>query len=237
MSLRTLLHGVVDAVKTRRKAFLTNHLRVHYSQFGEDIALREIFGRRRTGFYVDVGCYHPRKLSNTHGLHRRGWHGINVDMEAAKIRLFELARPRDFNVVAAVSDVPGTVKMYRSRAFGLETTIDEAAARRAFGSRPDGADCETVEVPARTLAEIVAASPFHAEKIDLVSIDAEGHDFAVLRSLDLDVRQPDVIIVEESDRDIDAILRGEMYAYLHGRDYRLHAWYAPSLIFRRSSPG
>lgn len=235
MSLRTLLDGVVDAVKARRKAFLTNHIRVHYSQFGEDIALREIFGRRRTGFYVDVGCYHPRKLSNTHALHRRGWHGINVDMEAAKIRLFELARPRDFNVVAAVSDVPGTVRMYRSRAFGLETTIDEASARRAFGSRPDGADCETVEVPARTLAEIIASSPFRDEPIDLLSIDAEGHDFAVLRSLDLAVRQPDVIVVEESDRDMESILRGEMHAHLHRHGYRLHAWYAPSLIFRRSA--
>ncbi len=233
MSLQTLLHTALDAVKIRRKAFLTNHLRVHYSQFGEDIALREIFGRRRTGFYVDVGCYHPRKLSNTHRLHSRGWHGINVDMEAEKIRLFELARPRDFNVVAAVSDVPGTVRMYRSRAHGLETTIDEVSARRAFGSRGDGADCDTVEVPARTLAEIVAVSPFRDERIDLVSIDAEGHDFAVLRSLDLGVRRPEVVIVEESDRDIEAILRGEMYAYLHGHDYRLHAWYAPSLIFRR----
>ncbi|MFM7107001.1 MAG: FkbM family methyltransferase [Planctomycetaceae bacterium] len=232
MPLGRLVRRVVDAARLCRKAFLTNHVRVHYAQFGEDVALREIFGRRRSGLYVDVGCYHPRKYSNTHALHRRGWHGINVDMEAAKIRMFRMVRPRDWNVVAAVSDVPGTVRMYRTRDFGLETTIDEAVARRVRDRLPANAACETVEVPARTLEDIIASSPFNAERIDLLSIDAEGHDFAVLRSLDLDARRPEVIVIEEHDGDIESILRGEMYAHLRSRGYRLHAWHAPSLIFR-----
>jgi FkbM family methyltransferase len=232
MSLRRLLRPVVDTARLFRKTFVTNHVRVHYAQFGEDIALREIFGRRRHGMYVDVGCYHPRKYSNTHALHGRGWHGINVDMEAAKIRMFQLLRPRDWNVVAAVSDMPGTVRMYRTRDFGLETTIDEKVARRARDRLQTDAECLTVEVPARALEDIVASSPFHAERIDLLSIDAEGHDFAVLRSFDLDARRPEVIIIEDHDGDIESILRGEMYAHLRSRGYRLHAWHAPSLIFR-----
>lgn len=232
MPLRNLVRRLADEVRLRRKAFLTNHVRIHHAQFGEDIALRGIFGRRASGCYVDVGCYHPRKFSNTHALHRRGWHGINIDMEPAKIRLFELARPRDWNVVAAVSDVPGTVRMYRSRDFGLETTIDGSVARRAFGGATARCLGESVEIPARTLEEIIATSPFHAERIDLLTIDAEGHDFAVLRSIDLDARRPEVIVVEEHDGDIESILHGEMYAHLRSRGYRLHAWHVPSLIFR-----
>ena len=233
MPLRSLVHRAVEAVRLRRKALLTNFIRVHYSQFGEDIALRELFGRRRTGFYVDVGCYHPRKFSNTYALHRRGWHGINVDMEEDKIRLFRLARPRDANVVAAVSDVARTVRMYRSRSHGLQTTIDETLARRELGHGAPRQGCEVVEIATRTLEEIVATSPFAGERLDLVSIDAEGHDLQVLRSLDIDARRPEVIVVEDHARDIETILAGELYDLLASRGYRLHAWTAPSLVFQR----
>lgn len=236
MALGTLVDAALDAVRLRRKALLTNFIRIHYSQFGEDIALRELFGRRRTGFYVDVGCYHPRKFSNTYALHRRGWHGINIDMEADKIRLFEVARPRDCNVVAAVSDAPRTVRMYRNRAFGLQTTIDETLAARDLGFVEGRAGCEVVEVAARTLEDIVAHSPFGSEPIDLLSIDAEGHDLQVLRSLDIDGRHPEVIVIEDHTHDIEAILEGEIYRHLTARGYRLHSWRVPSLIFHRRQP-
>lgn len=199
--------------------------------YAQDIILRELFRHRRRGFYVDVGCYHPRKFSNTYALHRRGWHGVNVDLEEDKIRLFRMARPRDWSVVAAVSDAPGTARIYRNRAFGLQTTIDETLARRELGYREGAAGCEVVEVPARTLEDIVAGCPFAAEPIDLLSIDAEGHDLQVLRSLDISRRRPEVIVVEEHASDIGAILAGELYRHLSTHGYRLHAWLAPSLIF------
>lgn len=230
MSLRSLVRRLAEAARLRRKAFLTNHVRIHYSQFGEDIALREIFGKRRTGFYVDVGCYHPRKFSNTFALHRRGWHGINVDMEEHKVRLFELARPRDWNVVAAVSDEPRRVRVHRPRDHDLSATIEEAVARGFPAGRLSGD--VPVELTTRTLEEIVSTSPFCSERIDLLSIDAEGHDFHVLRSLDIDTRRPEVIIIEEHDRDIEAILAGDIYAHLTSRGYRLWSWHAPSLVFR-----
>ena len=53
-----------------------------YSQFGEDKILNELIPNKFTnGFYVDVGCFHPKKYSNTYILFRRGWRGINIDME------------------------------------------------------------------------------------------------------------------------------------------------------------
>jgi FkbM family methyltransferase len=233
MALRPMVEATLDAVRLRRKAILTNFIRIHYAQFGEDIALRELFGRRRTGFYVDVGCYHPRKFSNTYALHRRGWHGINVDMEEEKIRLFKVARPHDCNVVAAVSDAPRTVRMYRNRAFGLQTTIDETLAVEQLGHLDGTSGCEVVDVTARTLEDIVARSPFATEPIDLLSIDAEGHDLQVLRSLDIGRRRPEVIVVEDHNRDIEAILEGELYNLLTSHGYRLHSWPVPSLIFHR----
>jgi len=56
-------------IKLIRKAFITNFIGVHYSQFGEDIVLRELLKKEyKKGFFVDVGCYHPKKFSNTYML-------------------------------------------------------------------------------------------------------------------------------------------------------------------------
>ena len=54
--------------------------------------------------YVDVGCYHPIHWSNTLLLHKRGWKGVNVDLDKSRITEFERLRPGDYNVLAAVSD-------------------------------------------------------------------------------------------------------------------------------------
>src|SRR5665213_2950175 len=48
-----------------RKVFLTRSSRRYWSQYGEEIGLDRVLHRNRPGFFVDVGCYHPTKYSNT----------------------------------------------------------------------------------------------------------------------------------------------------------------------------
>lgn len=177
---------------------------------------------------MDVGCYHPKKLSNTYRLHKLGWHGVNIDMEANKVNMFNLARPNDFNVVAAVSDKQEVVKMYRYREFGLGATIDDRCAQNTQAEVKD-----IVEVTTRTLDDILAHSPYKNQKIDVLSIDVEGNDFKVLKSLSLDVYQPDIIIIEEHLQDIESIIKGDMYGHLKANDYVLHSWVHLSLIFKK----
>ena len=59
-----------------------------------------------TGRFIDVGAFHPFKLSNTMLLSQLGWRGINIDCDPVKIARFERLRPRDQNICAAVADVP-----------------------------------------------------------------------------------------------------------------------------------
>ena len=51
----------------------------------EDLNILNFFKNKRDGFYVDVGCFHPKKHSNTYFLYKRGWRGVNIDMEEEKI--------------------------------------------------------------------------------------------------------------------------------------------------------
>ena len=61
----------------RHKAFKK---RKTYSQNQEDLFIDNYFKDKKDGFYLDVGCYHPIKFSNTALLYNRGWQGINIDM-------------------------------------------------------------------------------------------------------------------------------------------------------------
>ena len=46
--------------------FLFNNAMKSYSQEGEDMILRRIFVNSNSGFYVDVGAFHPTRFSNTY---------------------------------------------------------------------------------------------------------------------------------------------------------------------------
>jgi hypothetical protein len=220
--------NLLKKIKLARKTFLTKYQRSYYSQFGEDAILRELVGRKKQGFYVDVGCYHPKRFSNTYMLHRRGWFGINIDMEEDKVFCFKLARPNDHNIVAAVSNSNEQVTIFRDRPFSLGTTINPVIGERICG----GVGAETILT--KTLDEIIIASPFKDLIIDVLSIDCEGHDFSVLMSLDIDRFKPGILIIEDQLMDIELILVGETYQYLRSKGYILRSWTHLSLIFVRS---
>lgn len=218
---------VLEKLYIFRKTYLTRHWRRHFSQFGEDVVLNDWLAKEsNSGFYVDVGCYHPTKFSNTRFLYKRGWRGINIDMDAIKIKCFDLARPDDINVNAAVSDKQETVTLYNFSRYGLGSTIDPEVARNTPMPILSESSIET-----RTLTEIIDASPYRDRRIDLLSIDAEGHDFAVIRSLDMERYKPKILLTETHLKDLHKIMQLPMHRYLEQHGYRLLNWIGFTLLY------
>ena len=102
-----------EAYPVFRKVFLYYNLYVRnlkfffknsQSQFGEDKKIVKLFLYDKKGIYLDLGCFHPIRQNNTYLLHKLGWKGINIDLNPLSIELFNLARPNDYNVNAAVSN-------------------------------------------------------------------------------------------------------------------------------------
>lgn len=212
-----------------RKVYLTKYFRSYFSQFGEDVILRDWLKKElKNGFYVDVGCYHPRKFSNTYFLYKRGWRGINIDLDLLKIATFEMLRPEDCNVHAAVSDVEQTVKVLSDSLYSLETAINAAT------TKTQTIPIETPfsrEIQSSTLNNIIGKTRYAKQKIDLLSIDTEGHDYQVLLSLDIDLYKPKIIIIESHLRDFEKILTSKIYLYLISKGYKLANWVGFSLFF------
>ena len=82
------------------KIFFTK--KIYFSFSGVDLILQNIFMKQNDGLYIDVGCQHPIKNNNTYLLYKKGWKGINVDLDKDNIKLFNSARPEDYNVNKAL---------------------------------------------------------------------------------------------------------------------------------------
>ena len=169
-----------------------------WSQEGEDRVLWRYFEYRRDGFYVDVGAHHPFRFSNTCLLHRAGWRGINIDAMPGSMAAFDRYRPGDVNLEIGISRQAGTAKFHVFNEPALNT-FDAATA--AAHSRGDWAVERIVEVPLRPLADVLAENA-GGRAIDLLTVDAEGHDLSVLELNDWRRFRPAVVLAESLGRTV-----------------------------------
>ena len=212
---------------------LKSHKRTHYGQFGEDVVVTAFFKDRKNGFFVDVGAHHPRALSNTYALYRKGWRGVNIDLHRYNIALFNIDRPADVNVCAAISSEERDVALFEFAPISVFNTLSREDADAV--KRKKGLAYSVRTVPTRTLDSVLAEQGYSGQLIDFLSVDVEGHDLEVLRSLDFDLHKPTLVCVELHEPDIQKVTDNPLYRFLTGKGYRLIAWPKPSLIFARDA--
>lgn len=164
-----------------------------YSQEGEDIVLRRFLDEATPGFYVDVGCHHPYRFSNTYYYYRRGWCGINIDADPSLIDEFNKRRPRDINLAVGVGTKDHlTFYVFNERAIN---TFDAKLAKER--SKINGykiIEEKTIEVI--PLREILERHLPKDQSIDFMSVDVEGKDLEVIKSNDWKKFRPKFILVE-----------------------------------------
>ncbi len=154
-----------------------------------DLLLYEVFGERADGTFVEIGAYDGESFSNTAGLADLGWQGLYVEPVPAFAQTCR-RRHRDnaVSVVqAAVSDTAEPVILHLADG---DTTAnpDSGTAARATG---------TLEVPAITPAELAASRP-EGRAPDVLVLDCEGGEGAVLRAMDLQATWRATMIILES---------------------------------------
>ena len=194
-ALGALTKRVKAALWPRLAARLPWNSQVSYSQFGEDMILAWLFrGKRGTGFYVDIGAFHPVACSNTYALYCRGWRGVCVEPRPDVADEFRIYRPRDVILEAAVTPQPAEMVEFFLFDEPTLNTADPAEAGRtvACGRKL----LARRSVPAKTLTQVFDLAAPLGDRIDVLSIDVEGLDEAVLRSNDWARHRPAVIVFE-----------------------------------------
>jgi FkbM family methyltransferase len=204
-----------------------------YSHEGEDMVLLKHFGGKRDGFYVDVGAHHPVRFSNTYSFYKQGWRGINIDAMPGSMRAFNKVRPRDINVEAAVSDKVEQLQFYVFNVPALNSFSKELADKLTEGGKYQVVD--TLQLKTRRLTEIMDLHLPAGQAIDFLSIDAEGLDVAVLRSLDWKKYRPALVLVELHDFKLQDSAHHPACALLRDAGYELFAKTYSTTFFIDSS--
>ena len=180
----------------------------NFSQSYEEKVLLKVFNNKKTGFYVDVGCHHPIRFSNTAKLYKNGWSGINIDADSSNMRLFRLFRKRDINLNFFISNEEKEIDyhIFNEKALNGNITKERIEIIQNTGYKLK----KTKKVQSITLNKILETYKEKFNEIDLLDIDVEGHDFEVLKSIDLDRFNVNLILIEvenNNESEIDTYLK------------------------------
>lgn len=178
-----------------------------YSAGGEDRLalawLETVYGLQPSRIrYCDIGANHPKQLSNTFIMYECGATGVLVEPDPDMCRLLRRTRPRDevINVGVAFDDQRSAkLRRFNARVFNT-FSADQAELVLASSAvwQPDQRQ-ELVDeiVVALEPANDILGRHF-ADGLHFLSIDAEGVDYPILRSIDLGRFRPKLICVEAS---------------------------------------
>ena len=168
----------------------------HFAEFGEDIFVRRFFQNQEQGFYVDVGCYHPIKSSLTYNLFKKNWNGLNIDLSAVSIDLFNFSRPKDFNIQAAITDFDGKTFYYENSPINQQNSLEEKDGNR-------------IEINAYKLNTLL--EKYNIDSIDYLNIDVEGNEYKVISSINFKKYNPKLISIEFNNYEIEELLNSEIH--------------------------
>jgi FkbM family methyltransferase len=165
---------------------------VSYAQNHEDVVLARVLEPwNRVGHWIDIGAGHPTFDSVTRLFSDFGWTGINIEPLVPEFELLCADRPRDINLNCAIGDSAGVSLIYEGppASRGTSTLIPE----HAHSGHNDSDSIVTSEVEVKTLATVLEEAPWD---IDLIKIDVEGMESAVIASADWTRVRAKVIVVE-----------------------------------------
>ncbi len=216
------------------KKFLSK--KEYFSFSGVDIILEKIFKNQDKGIYIDVGCQHPIKNNNTYLLYKKGWEGINVDLDKDNIDLFNASRSKDNNFNKALSSDVNDVDLYF---YHKKSPINTINKRTSEFQKAKVSSIKKIKTD--TLDNIILNTKYKNSSFDLLSIDVEGHELEVLKGFNLFKFSPNVIVVEYLDLNvskleiknlsIEDILDTEIYKYLISKNYILVNSIYSDLVF------
>ena len=210
--------------------------KISFSQTSIDLLISYIFRNKKKGFFIDIGCNHPIYNNNTYLLYKKGWRGINIDLDEKSINLFNVFRKFDLNIKEAISSKAKEVDLYFYHNKSPLNTLNKNLVN-FHKAQPK----KIKKIITKTLNSIIIKSPYANEKIDFMSIDVEGHELDVLKGFDLKKYAPSIIVIEYLDLNVKKleitnfnlqnVMNSEIYKYMINNNYTLVNCIHSDLVF------
>lgn len=172
--------------------------KLSHAQCGEDLIMDHILTSLGIvkPFFIDIGAHDPLFLNNTAYFHKRGARGVNIEPDPSLIERFKEKRPEDINLGIGVSDRPGSSDL-PFHVFNAPTlnTFSKEEAERIEQEDARYRVTRTLNIPVRNINDILDEHCSH-RRIDILSMDVEGLDEALIRAIDFDRHKPLIICLE-----------------------------------------
>lgn len=150
-----------------------------YSQYGQDIFVSGFF-ERKPGVFIDIGAYDGIKLSNTYYLEKElGWKGICVEPSQ---KIFPLLYSNRDNICVnkAITESIGTVEFSEVIGDDFMSGIFESFNNHIKDDYKD----KVIKYSIETTDINNLLDSYKMYDIDYMSIDTEGSENIILRTLD-----------------------------------------------------
>ena len=124
-------------------------------------------------------------------MYKKGWTGINIDLNQTSIELFNIARNNEKNFNVAISNKSQKIKYYYRKKINMLNTINKQFAKSSFKK-----GFKIGYVQSETLNIILNKSKLKNKKIDFLNLDIEGNEINALKSLNFRKYSPKLICIE-----------------------------------------
>ncbi len=189
----------------------------YFSQAGQDKIINEFFFRMKNkGYFVDIGAYDGVMGSNSLHFERfLKWDGLAI--EPSIIQFEKLKKNRNCKIInKAISSTSKEVEFLEvveglTQMSGIKNDIYQKYNSKII-SKDHASETKTVKIFTTNFSEIV---PQDVE-IDYLSIDIEGSEFELLKSIDFDKYKIKVISVENNlpdDQDFQVFFNKKHFKY------------------------
>lgn len=197
-----------------------------HSQDRQDELLEQrIFRGFKRGVFVDVGAHDGVTFNNTlYFEEAHGWSGMNVEANPHVFEKLCANRPRATNVQCAIDEENGTTVFllndgHTEMISGIKKYYDQRHMRRlSQENKVHRGRTSQVEVPTRRLDGLLAEHGI--KNVNYLSIDVEGAELAVVKSIDFSEVFIDVIGFENNYADSSI----PIVQYLETRGFRRLGW-------------
>ena len=170
-----------------------------YSQKGEDLIILSYFNglNIKNGVYLDIGCFHPVWISNTHLLHKNNWTGYAVDIDKHKLKAMSFIRGKNvkcfMGAVSPKANQNENAKIYKfNRPWSDLDSLDKSFAESIKKELNLNYIEENIQLI--DINDLFSKLPH----INLLNLDIEGIDTDVVLSLDFEKYKPDLIVLEDN---------------------------------------
>jgi FkbM family methyltransferase len=196
-----------------------------YSQDGQDKYLETyVFKGFKNGIFVDVGAHDGIKINNTLYFEKnRNWTGVNIEPNEEVYKNLIQNRPLCININCAISNENGSAEFilnsgYTEMLSGLKHHYDERHHERlTYENSLTGSTTKIITVPTKKLQTIFDEN--NISSVNYLSIDVEGGEFEVIKSIDFNKMFIDVIgfenNYEDKSRPIVSYLEAHNYIVIH----------------------